>query len=77
MDIRVWRVEIDGHSAVFDDLDVAVQFIRAFLRERERPLPGQAHPPLSVQSEWMSEKTYREIVEAEDEGERAAKEAGQ
>jgi hypothetical protein len=71
MEIRVWRVEAEGYSAVFDDLDVAMQFIRGYLRERERPLPGQAHPPLSVQSEWMSEDAYREIVESEDETEKA------
>lgn len=66
MDIRVWRVEQDGYSAVFDDLDAAVQYVRGYLRSRERPLPGQAHPPLAIQSELMSEEQYREIVEAED-----------
>jgi hypothetical protein len=72
MEIRVWRVETEGYSAVFDDLDVAMQFIRGYLRERKRPLPGQAHPALSVQSELMSEETYRKIVEAEDKGEKEA-----
>lgn len=54
---------VEGHSAVFDDLDLAARFVRNGLSTNE----FRADQQIAMESEWMSAERYREEIEAEDE----------
>lgn len=60
--IRVWRVTVDGHSAVFDRIEDASDYLRGGLSRGD----FRADQKIVMESDWMSEEGYRAEVERED-----------
>lgn len=66
MTIRVFRVTLDGHSAHFDDFDVAMSFLKNGLVTRGLRMQGGPDSQATLESLHMNEEEYHQICEVED-----------